>query len=341
MRKHCVSHFIRHVAVILLVSATAGLAQQPTTQKPLNLVAPNGKGRIVIPPPGNDVQWTGISLYDQGTRPVLSTKIPSAHLVVSYILFPNQTHSDSPKICRDDIVAAGIRSLSPMPGMSDIQQIVKSDHAPINGQPIAMGAYFVKSLANTGVKQQNMFIVAASPTICAELHISKTPFEPSDKPLLDAQAETFSFDPDYTPTSQDYFRLASIFYTVTQTYDAAAIYYQRALDTLPPDTPLTVKRLVTDQLAMSYGISGQLKQSRTVNEAAIKTDPDYPLYYYNLACADAEQGHADAARMHLQQAFDRKANTLPGESLPDPTKDDSFLKLRKNKDFWAFVQTLK
>ena len=91
---------------------------------------------------------------------------------------------------------------------------------------------------------------------------------------------------------------------------------------------------------MSYGISGDIKRSRAVNEAAISSDPDYPLYYYDLACADAEEGKADAARVHLQQAFDRKANTLPGEHLPDPATDDSILKLKKNKEFWAFVQTL-
>ncbi len=34
------------------------------------------------------------------------------------------------------------------------------------------------------------------------------------------------------------------------------------------------------------------------------------------------------------------ANTLKGESLPDPTKDDSILKLQKDKAFWTFVQSL-
>ena len=63
------------------------------------------------------------------------------------------------------------------------------------------------------------------------------------------------------------------------------------------------------------------------------TDPDYPLYYYNLACADAEQGKAADAKLHLQQAFDRKANTIPVEKLPDPTQDDSILKLKINKEF--------
>jgi hypothetical protein len=64
------------------------------------------------------------------------------------------------------------------------------------------------------------------------------------------------------------------------------------------------------------------------------------LYYYNLACADAEEGKLADARKHLQQAFARKANVIPGETMPDPTKDDSFLPYRSNKDFWAFIENL-
>ncbi len=91
---------------------------------------------------------------------------------------------------------------------------------------------------------------------------------------------------------------------------------------------------------MSLGMSGDLKDSRAVAEHAIAADPEYPLNYYNLACADAEQGNATDARVHLQQAFDHRANVLKGESMPDPTKDDSILKLKKDKTFWAFVLTL-
>ena len=91
---------------------------------------------------------------------------------------------------------------------------------------------------------------------------------------------------------------------------------------------------------MSLGISGSIKESRAVLESAIKDDPDYPLNYYNLACADAEQGDATGAKVHLQQAFERKNNTLKGESLPDPTKDDSLLKLKKNKEFWQSASSI-
>ncbi len=100
------------------------------------------------------------------------------------------------------------------------------------------------------------------------------------------------------------------------------------------------RRVATDQLVMALGMSGDLKNSRAVAENAIASDPDYPINYYNLACADAEEGNASTAKTHLQMAFDRRANVLKGESMPDPSKDDSILKLKTDKEFWAFVLAL-
>ncbi|MGB8128889.1 MAG: hypothetical protein WCG81_03785 [Candidatus Angelobacter sp.] len=102
----------------------------------------------------------------------------------------------------------------------------------------------------------------------------------------------------------------------------------------------TMQRVITDQAGMSYGMSGNISRARAIFKKAVAADPDYPLYYYNLACADAEEHNLAGAKKHLQEAFDRKANVIPGESMPDPAKDDSFLPYRNNKDFWAFVEGL-
>lgn len=149
------------------------------------------------------------------------------------------------------------------------------------------------------------------------------------------------FRPDltYQPDVGDYFSLASVLFKNSPSL--AAPYYKSSLDAMPHDTSfVTLRRVTTDQLVMSLGMSGDIKDSRAVAEKAITADPDYPINYYNIACGDAEQGNATDARMHLQQAFDRRANVLKGESMPDPTKDDSILKLKKNKAFWAFVLAL-
>ena len=92
---------------------------------------------------------------------------------------------------------------------------------------------------------------------------------------------------------------------------------------------------------MAYGMSGDLQKARSIFEKAIAEDPEYPLYCYNLACADAEEKDLAGAQKHLREAFDRKANIIAGEEMPDPTTDDSFLPYRDNRAFWSFLAGLQ
>lgn len=148
------------------------------------------------------------------------------------------------------------------------------------------------------------------------------------------------FDPQAKPTFRDAFAYATVEWQKEQ-IKGSALAYAAALKLVETsDDPLKWRRVTTDQLSMALGMSGDLAQSRAVNLAAIATDPGYPLYYYDLACADAEADDAAAARTHLQQAFDRRANTLEGETFPDPAADSSIQKLKSNRNFWSFVEGL-
>jgi tetratricopeptide (TPR) repeat protein len=104
-----------------------------------------------------------------------------------------------------------------------------------------------------------------------------------------------------------------------QMMKAAAPIYEEALRLLPANEPGNKwRRVAIDQAAMASGISGDIQKARMLLNAAVQADPAYPLNYYNLACADAEEGNAADAKLHLQQAFDWKANVIFGENLPDP-----------------------
>jgi Tfp pilus assembly protein PilF len=93
------------------------------------------------------------------------------------------------------------------------------------------------------------------------------------------------------------------------------------------------KRVLTDQLSMSYGMSGQIEKARALLEAAVRQDPEYPLNYYNLACAFAEAGDRDQMLANLVLAFQHKKNMLKGEQLPDPRSDPSFQKYIQDPEF--------
>ena len=153
----------------------------------------------------------------------------------------------------------------------------------------------------------------------------------------------YKLDEKYTPAFHDAFVYAQVLYDA-QMYKAAAPIFETALTLLPGShetDQMTMKRVTTDQAGMAYGMSGDIGKARLIFEKAIAVDPAYPLYYYNLACADAEEEDLTGAQKHLREAFDRKANVLRGERMPDPTKDDSFLPYRDNKEFWTFLQSLR
>lgn len=187
----------------------------------------------------------------------------------------------------------------------------------------------------------------ASGDLCSDLLFSADDIQPGDEEAYRLTMETakqtlltLKFDPTAKPTFKDAFAYASAEYMKHQ-YAGAATAYRSALAMVnESDDPVKFRRVVTDQLSMSLGMSGDLKGSREVNESAITKDPEYPLYYYNLACADAEAGDPKAARTHLQQAFDRRKHALEGAPFPDPTEDDSFQKLRRDEAFWSFAQQL-
>jgi len=328
--------FLRASAFTLIAAAAA--AQNPPP-KPLSLVMPHGPGRILYSF-STDYKVESLSVLDNGTRPVLFVKNQRTDVNVSFILFPNDTGAPTAEGCRDAVVEPILRGVSQT---SEIKNDRKSTYTTPSGTSIVTRSYLIKTMLEAPIQQENLFGFFGDASTCAEIHISKTAYKPEDETLLNNELDRFQYEAAYQPSFQDYAALATIFFRSLKAPADAAFYYQSAVTALPAATPenLKIRRLLTDQLAMSYGMSGNLKQSRAVATSAIAADPDYPLNYYNLACADAEQGHAQDARLHLQQAFDRKANTLPGEALPDPAKDDSILKLKKDKSFWAFVETLK
>jgi hypothetical protein len=216
-----------------------------------------------------------------------------------------------------------------------------SETANPGSVPVALVDY--SSKGNDGKMHYMARGFVATADICGDLEFySEAPIHFADASLHRILA-SFKLDPNYVPQFKDVFLFAQILYD-TQQFAAAGPLYEEALKKMkakPPEDAKTMSRVLTDQAGMSYGISGNIAKARAIFEQAIATDPDYPMYYYNLACADAEENKLGDARKHLQQAFDRRANMIQGEPFPDPTKDDSFTPHRDDLAFWTFVEGLR
>ncbi len=108
-------------------------------------------------------------------------------------------------------------------------------------------------------------------------------------------------------------------------------------------TPLLGKtywRVLIDNLGMAYGITGDLANAKSTFDYGVSKDPDYPLFYYNLACVAGEKGDARNAEKFLKLGFDRRGTLIQGEGFPDARTDDSFQKLMLQDDFRQFANSL-
>jgi hypothetical protein len=329
---------MRKFLPLLPLAFAATLLAQTDDPRQLNFVPPSGPGRFVLDMQPN-LQWGPFNLYDDGTRPVAEFHDPESHIVTSVILFPNNTGTPTAEGCRDAVIDELLKG--DHFGAKNVQRTSSSTSADASYTATkAPGMVF--DVLGMKFSERDIFRFFGNQTTCAEVHVSLDQATPQQEPLLQTAIAVPVPDMAYAPQSEDYFNMGKLFgESQSTTPGPAGLYYERSLAALA-ETPqtLTMRRVLTDEASMSYGVAGDLKHSRALNDAAIAKDPTYPLYYYNLACADAEEHKATAAQQHLQQAFDRRANTLEGETLPDPAKDDSIQKLKKDKTFWAFVLSL-
>jgi predicted Zn-dependent protease len=118
--------------------------------------------------------------------------------------------------------------------------------------------------------------------------------------------------------------------------------FERALELERAGNKLSSEqhRVLVDQLAMAYGMSGDTKKARGLLVDAIRQDPEYPLNYYNLACAFAEEGDKNRALTNLSLSFQYKDNVLKGEKMPDPRNDPSFQRYIADDDFVSLMKKL-
>jgi len=216
--------------------------------------------------------------------------------------------------------------------------LATSEIATSNDLPVELITYSAQGRDGKSVYSMRGFL--AKDDICGDLELySETPINPDDSDLKKI-FQSYYFDPSYVPQFGDLFVYAQVLYRGGMYKAATPIFEQSLAKPKDDKSQETMRRVATDQAGMAYGISGDTSKARSLFESAIAKDPDYPMYYYNLACADAQEKKLADARVHLQQAFARKAHTIPGESMPDPSKDDSFLPYRNDKDFWTFVESL-
>ena len=135
-------------------------------------------------------------------------------------------------------------------------------------------------------------------------------------------------------SAMEYLEEGSAYY-LKHDFKKAIPPYQRAFDLEKEHATLdkTLWKVLVDNLGMSYGITGNLKKAKEIFEYGISKVPDYPMFYYNMACTYGEMKDMDKAIEYLRLAFARRENMIEGEHIPDPASDSSFERFMKEQRF--------
>jgi hypothetical protein len=317
---------LAHLAATLTLAA-AGLHLSAQTT-PIRLALPDHPGLLALDAtsPGQG-QWRIDDLLTK-TRgnelTVLASEGP-LHLRARLVLVPDQTRRTA-VACRDEALA--------MEGVKPAQ--FHADAATAKSKTGAELA--VVTMLGPDAQPTALRAFVGANALCGEMRFDAPQPLPLDS--LRATLAGIRFEPQ-TPTA---FRDAFAYATAARDHEdleGAARAYRVALRVVETsDDPLKWRRITTDQLSVALGLEGDITGSRAVNLAAIKVDPTYPMYFYNLACADAEESNIGDTQKHLKQAFDLRANVLPGETMPNPATDDSFQLFMEDPSFADFVKSL-
>lgn len=202
--------------------------------------------------------------------------------------------------------------------------------------------YMIPEANKVPVRQKNIFGCLVKEDVYADIHLSKAAFQEADEPRLKAILSSARFQ-DISDAQSANSRPASsaaLFaegsrHFLLNEFDKAIGPYQKALDRerTTPTLDASNWRVLVDNLAMSYGITGNLTAAGEVLNYGLSKDPEYPMFYFILGDVAAERGDFDNTMRYLRRALKFRANLIPGEKLPDPMTDDSFKAFRKNDEF--------
>jgi hypothetical protein len=143
------------------------------------------------------------------------------------------------------------------------------------------------------------------------------------------------------PSSFDLFKKGNARYLQSQ-YARAIPWYRSALEMekISRRLPVVYWRVLVDNLGMAYGLTGRLAEAKAMFEYGLRSDPQYPMFHYNLACTYAEMNAPDEAMRSLAAAFRYRQYGNPGEGLPDPRTDSSFQRYLSRPDFRLLLDRL-
>lgn len=333
------------VTLLAAVIPSGSRAQSKNPQDSMSVSFPGKYWELKINSPGFAIQNEG---SQSDGREYLLANNSKTGVIISVTLEQSPGGADI-KTC-PDFLRKRVGAMSQL-GITDVKMSEVNSMAVIE--------YLLPKPEGIPLQQKNLFVCTVRDDVYVDIHLSKTQFKPSDESLftdiLDhvqivdtigslastLQAASVGAAPNPSLTSMDYFQEGSRYY-VANDFKSGIGPYQKALDMEKqhPELSSTYWHVLVDNLGMAYGVTGDLDRAEQTFDYGVSKDPNYPMFYYNLACVYAGRNDMNKTMDYLRKAFALKAKVIPGEAMPDPRNDDSFQSFMSNDAFRKLTDSL-
>jgi tetratricopeptide (TPR) repeat protein len=199
----------------------------------------------------------------------------------------------------------------------------------------ALLEYVIKEVKGAkDFNQKNVIAYLVKDDTWINFQLSKVMCTPADERFFKDFVASARILPNFSPTSIDNFQYGNHFY-LNNNYEKAIVYYKRALEQ-EKNKPLLKKTswlVLVDNLALAYGLSGDLEMAQKTIQYGVSKEPTYPMFYYTLARTYARLNDLENCLLNLEKAAQYKPNMISGEKWPEPEKDQSFQRFLNNERF--------
>ena len=312
--------------LVLLLLATC-LAGRAGTVTNLTLAIPGADWALEFNAPGFVLQKSGFS--PDGTAAQLAAVDLANNIIISAFVEPAIDHGDA-RQCRDYYWSNSLA-----------EPLARYDVSRSETNAFAIIEYFEENPDGSKPGPKNLHAYLATNDCWIDIHLSKPGFMLADRDRFNGILQSIHVNGDYLtlPIVNAFW---GSFYMTQSNYAVAARCNERALqlDRAHPGLGHARRILVMEDVINCYGNLGDNEKARRLSEQALKEEPDYPAFYYVLACAEAGLDDKTNALQHLKKAFQNKARLSSDEHLPDPRTDWSFTKYASDPAFVDFYKTL-
>ena len=222
-----------------------------------------------------------------------------------------------------------------------VKQAVIPDSVRYESGNCAFADFFVSSIYGNAVNQRNIIVYLFYNNFCVTVQVIKSNYKDTDVENFNKVLSSIKLIAPYSHVSLEHF-IDGVDYFNNGNYNLAAKILQMALDENKTDQLLSKDQLywLISNLGLAYGFSKQLGKAVSTLNYGIRTDPYFPMFYYNLAGVYAMADDLTETIYYLFQAFQYKKNMAQGNEFPDPKKDELFRKYWKNEKFRDAVRNL-